>query len=123
MKLPPGTYFIGDPCYVFDNDRDTWDRLLTVQGFGDGKVVEFEGHQLWAASTKYGDGTYRDQNGAEYGVDSGMLGAVPIELIESPVGEEDGRMIEAPNGLTVSEENGTFYLGNTVIETDDFDED
>lgn len=121
-RLPPGRYFIGDPCYVFDDDKDTWDKLLDA-GLSDGGVVEFNGHKVYAHHTAYGDGTYKDQNGNEFGVDTGMLGAVPIELIEYPAGEEDGTMVDAPNGLLVDYENGTFYFGNIVIKTDEDDED
>ena len=120
--LPPGRYFIGDPCYVFDNDKDTWDKLLDA-GLVDGGLIEFNGHKVWGHSTMWGDGTYKDQNGNEFGVDSGMLGAVPMELIEYPAGEEHGTMVDAPNGLTVDFERGTFYLGNIVIKTDDDDEE
>lgn len=121
FTLPPGKYFIGDPCYVFDNP--SWDLLQELDGFLDGEIVTLQDRQLWAHSTAHGDGTYPDQNGSEYSVDSGMLGAVPIELIEDPSGEEHGTMVDAPNGLIVEYDNGTFWFGAIVIKTDDVDSD
>lgn len=132
--LPPGKYYIGDPCYVFGDD--TWQRLLDAaeEGRADsalhvGDVVEFEGHKVWSHSTMNGDGEYEDQNGVKYCVDSGTIGVVPIELIDDPAGEEDGGLvIDCPNGLNVEYDNGTFWLGPVCIKTNenldrDFDDD
>lgn len=127
LRLPPGKYFVGDPCYVFQDG--TWDRVLSAASdFSDGQIQEFEGVQLWAHSTSNGDGEYEDQNGVKYGVDSGLLGAVPIELLDDPAGEEDGLVIDCPNGLLVEYDNGTFWIGPICIKTNqdidaDFDED
>lgn len=130
LTLPPGKYYIGDPCYVIDTD---WDAVLdlhespTKDAISTGlrprdpedKIFEFKGCKLWMHSTAYGDGSYMDQNGNEYGVDSGLLGAIPLELIDDADGEIEGRVVDAPNGLVVSYEDGTFYLGDTVIKTQD----
>lgn len=117
LRLPPGKYFIGDPCYVFQDA--TWDRLLdqSLDDMQHGEIFEFEGRQLWSHGTPHGDGVYDDQNGIEYGVDAGMLGAVPIELIDDPAGEELGTIIDCPKGLTVEYDNGTFWFGTIVIKT------
>lgn len=121
MKLPAGKYYIGDPCYVFD---ESWDRLLESTNYLQNKgPVDFDGYTLFAYSTAYGDGTYTDQHGNEYPVDAGLLGAIPIELIEVPSGEEDGTILDAPNGLEVYHDNGTFYFGDIIIKTDETDPD
>ncbi len=123
QRLPAGKYFIGDPCYVFNDD--TWDTLCEkhLDAMSTGEIFEFNGHQVWSHSTAYGDGVYGDQNGAEYGVDAGLLGIVPIALIEDPAGEELGTMIEFQRSVVVSYENGTFYIGHITIKTgnDDLD--
>jgi hypothetical protein len=116
LKLPPGKYYIGDPCYVFNDD--TWQRLLDGAPF-EGAIVEFDGRQLWGQSTAHGDGVYLDQDGNEFGVDSGVLAAIPIELVDNPAGEEEGVIIDAPNGLVVEHDAGTFWLGEHCITTDD----
>lgn len=123
LKLPAGKYYIGDPCYVFADA--TWDRLLIEHedDLNTGEIVTFENHQLWAHRTAHGDGTYKDQNENEFGVDGGQLGAVPIELIDDPSGEEYGTIIDAPHGLQVEFSNGTFWIGPIVIITDDATED
>lgn len=121
--LPPGKYYIGDPCYVIDDKE--WDDVLDATAyFENAGVSTFQGHQLWGHSTAYGDGTYLDQNGNEYGVDSGCIGAVPIGLIENPGGEDHGTMvIDAPEGLRVSYENGKFWFNSICIDTDPSDDE
>ena len=107
--LPPGKYFIGDPCYVFDKkwsggavDRGICDVIL------DGGEQVFEGREFYAHFTAYGDGVYPGSNGFAYGVDAGLLGAIPVELIEEQPGPEDGTIIDAPKGLDCDEVNGVF---------------
>ena len=75
--LPAGEYYMGDPCYVID--EDLWDKFCDVYFQGEG-VFEFEGHQVFAVSTAYGDGSYTDNLGNEYGVDAGMIGLIPLAL-------------------------------------------
>jgi len=120
--LPPGKYYIGDPCYVLDDDA--WDRVLELSScFEDGKPVPFDDHMIWAHHTMYGDGAYYDQNGNEFGVDSGCLGAVPLSAISDPAGEDSGALVDAPNGLVVEydEQTGTFVFGSIIIKTGDED--
>lgn len=128
-RLPPGKYYIGDPCYVMQDG--TWDELLNEHHdhLSHGEIVEFKGAQLWAHGTAHGDGAYADQNDAEYTVDSGMLGVVPLALIDDPAGEEGGVVMDFPKGLTVEYCNGTFFIGPICIRTDyltddeDFEDD
>jgi hypothetical protein len=120
--LPPGTYFIGDPCYVFS--RDAWRRLINQTNcFEDDDIVNFDGQDMYAFGTSDGDGVYQDQNGVEYGVDSGNLGVVPIELIDNPEGEEHGTTITADEGMRVQHRDGTFWFNNICIKTNSDDEE
>jgi len=123
QRLPAGKYYIGDPCYVFSDE--TWDILCDkhLDSMSTGEIFEHNGQQLWSHGTAYGDGVYSDQNGTEYGVDAGLLGIVPIALIEDPAGEELGTMLEFPRSVVVSYDNGTFYIGNITIKTGDDDLD
>lgn len=116
-KLPPGEYYIGDPCYVFSSK--TWDELLDeTDSFEEKDIHNFNGRDLWAHSTAWGDGTYCDQNGIEYAVDSGMLGIIPLALIDNPEGLEHGTVIKFQRDVVVEFENGVFWFGHIRIDTD-----
>lgn len=131
--LPPGRYYIGDPCYVFD---ESWDDVLTATDFFDKNVQTFRGVPVFGHSTAYGDGAYHGSNGREYGVDAGLLGAIPEQLFDNQP-DDNGPVIDAPQGLRCSYSDGVFYFhvigANTIeIDTDpdegdeydeDFDED
>lgn len=146
--LPAGKYFVGDPCYAVPDDK--WMRVLEETGYlglyanresmenfpyppNDGNKYGmwlFEGFAIGASSTKYGDGGYFDQNGNCYSVDSGTLGVVPIELIES-FDEYDlntlGRIVDFPIPFTVEYSDGIVFIDDIEINTDpkhdDYDDD
>lgn len=102
-QLPPGDYYIGDPCYVIP--RSEWTEALdatryfnlfpTRQAMNDGSPynpremmhgVFCRGPWKFAvSSTEYGDGCYPcefdGQTVGRCGVDAGMVAAVPVELV------------------------------------------
>ena len=98
MKLPGGKYYIGDPCYVLDDS--VLDKMFVpyMQFRKDSNifidnapVFEFEKYKYSIASTLVGDGVYFDRADNEYGVDSGTLACIPMELIEKyPKIDKDG---------------------------------
>ena len=72
-------FWIGDPCYhPMFKDYDVWMDLLTKTDYFEngGQVVTFEGRQIAAISTKYGDGTYASNKGYLFPVDAGLIGFV-----------------------------------------------
>jgi hypothetical protein len=75
--LPAGKYWIGDPGYVLTD----WDAYLDDSDF-EGGVYELNGALAMIFDTDHGDGGYEDQEGRVYGVDSGMIGAVPVSMVE-----------------------------------------
>lgn len=86
--MPAGNYYIGDPCYVIP-DAD-WSRFCEVMnkaqeatphGEYEAAIFEFDGKQCFVSPTNCGDGGYYDQFGNEYGVDAGVIGAIPWELV------------------------------------------
>jgi|SoiMetStandDraft_2_1073263.scaffolds.fasta_scaffold156559_1 hypothetical protein len=84
--LPAGDYLIIDPCYVFDRAR--WDGLVDlIYGHTPpdaGVYTDPVSGCLFAYSwTKAGDGTYIDQDGYLYGVDSGSLACLPLAMIDA----------------------------------------
>lgn len=152
MKFPAGKYYIGDPCYVFEDD--VWQKGCK-QMFKDGRsVTDQEGgvfievigdngkiYCWWQADTDYGDGTYKDQYGYEYGVDAGCIGIVPFEMLDEPKGKfwstydgNVGRLVDCNEPFEVCKDGSIISVATRDIdvsgdgeeeedEEDDWDED
>jgi hypothetical protein len=142
--LPAGTYYVGDPCYAIPDEW--WQDVLENTGYlglyasresmaapvwtpYDGDkfgMWNYKGFAIGAASTKHGDGTYKDQNGKCYGVDSGTLGAVPIEMIPADdlariMANPDGQIVEFPYSFVIrsgEDLDGLIDIGHIQIDTD-----
>lgn len=81
INVPAGKYWLGDPCYVVREDE--W------QGWLQAADSREEWYVLWAPTpsgtwvlgltTQWGDGAYRDEDGFDYPVDSGLIGLVPFD--------------------------------------------
>lgn len=125
MNFKAGTYYVGDPCYVFSYDReDGWDKLLLDTNFFKDIPPHLEG-KIWAAGTKWGDGCYEDQHGWQYPVDAGLIGVVHESLLQE-YRSRDGRMVEFKEDFStdVDEDMGMIYIGDIEINTDpSYDED
>lgn len=120
LKLPPGKYYVGDPQRVFSND--SWNTVLRATDFFRKDVsTQIRGRQIWGLNTATDRRLFTDQNGVEYLTIVGILGAVPIELIENPEGEDHGTMIDAPSGLTVGYNEGVFRFGDIIIDVNEPD--
>lgn len=129
--LPPGKYYIGDPCYVFSDKR--WRDFLNskqkdeLTGTEKSAVsvngnVHFLNYHFWYHNTAFGDGAYTGTNGFEYGVDSASLGIVPVEIIDKE--SNNGTMHDFPEGVDVSFNNGIFKFNEIEINTEiDYDEE
>lgn len=111
FTLPPGTYFFGDPCYVFPHDsagQECWDRVCNP--LGDADVLQGNAGTdenpvtVVCGSTAYGDGEYLDQCDNSYPVDSGLLGIVNLDQAE--------KLVTVPD---VSEVGKTFTSTGPVI--------
>ena len=114
--LPAGRYYVGDPCYVFD---EKWDYILRNTNFFDGYPRGELTEKIWGHSTKYGDGCYHGDNGRNYAVDAGLIGVVHESLMEhSP--DDGGEIVtfDKPFDCRWEEENGTIIIGHIRIETD-----
>ena len=105
-------FYIGDICYVLDNNiyHNVWGK----QGYSDG-IIEVPGTGLSFAvgGTAYGDGTYWDNHGKCYCVDAGVIGIVPLELIENADLEEaneDGKVVYTPGEAKFSASEGIFDI-------------
>ena len=86
IKMPAGTYYLGDCCYVlrkeqhpeFDWVRDFCNKFFTTEA--DRASFDVMGHQVCALNTAYGDGTYPSNIEAIFPVDAGLIGLVPVGL-------------------------------------------
>ena len=125
IALPAGTYYIGDPCYVFNSDG--WDSALESTDYFEEFTVNYlDGFAYAAASTMYGDGEYYDQEGNSYPVDAGLIGAVDMRIVEAQgetteaaiKSEKFGIVITFANPVTIGRsEDGMIVIGNIRIDT------
>ena len=120
--IPPGTYFVGDPCYAIPDDE--WMPYLEHGGDNykiEGMVITLKRDRLVASvNTAFGDGVYEGSDGNNYGVDAGLLGVVSIlpgDNIEELQRLGTTRIFEEP--FTVSyDTHGMVHIGYISIDTD-----
>ena len=85
--MRPGTYYVGDLCYVM---HPQWDEVCKLMFATEGNNVldgEFNlanGVRFSLHSTAYGDGTYLDKQRRQYPVDAGLIGCVRVEDVDDP---------------------------------------
>ena len=118
--LPPGEYWIGDPCYVISNDH--WHDFIRAIDEDTGNA-DYEGHRAAVYHTQFGDGSYADNRGRTYGVDSGQLAAVPVSLIKAH-GRNHHRLDELGRRMNThapimcrDDGSGILRFGNLTINT------
>ena len=124
-------FYVGDVCYVLGDQiyHGEWGRM---HGYKDGVWEDPKtGFSFAVAGTAYGDGSYFDGEGHEYGVDAGVIGVVPLELVEKDL-SDCGRVFlgggeaefEAEDGVfTVVLPDGKIVVIDTREEEEDEDED
>ena len=123
-----GTYYVGDLCYVMNDEH--WDLVcgnFNCSFEGEYEIVVGDNTIQYAMfQTKYGDGSYFDQKGNEYFVDSGSIGCIPIENITK---REDGSYIELGSvfnfdeDFDVSQNGGVLIFGLIHIDTNSEQDD
>ena len=128
VLMPAGTYLVGDPCYS-GIGGDKWDEWLTAAADGATGdrilLADVDGRPVIGIHTWIGDGKYPGSDGNLYAVDSGMIGAVPVEL--GPVTTYDKNSMQTvtfdePFECLYREESATIVIGHIEIETDPSDE-
>ena len=85
--MRPGTYYVGDLCYVMHPQwKEVCNLMFAVDDPGvlDGEFNLSNGVRFAISSTAYGDGTYQDQQGREYPVDAGLIGCIRVEDVYDP---------------------------------------
>ena len=119
--MKAGTYYIGDLCYVM---HDRWDEfcLLTINGHRvlDGEFNLSDGTRFATFTTRWGDGTYKDELGNEYSVDAGLIGCIRVDDIspEELPNIKDGRVFEFVKDFTTFSSGGVISIGTVSIDTD-----
>lgn len=117
--LPPGKYYIGDICYVLDDDVYTgvWGKAKYANG-----VYEVDGNKFAVHMTAYGDGEYMGSNKISYCVDAGNIGIVPIKLCkansEQDIEETElGSFYESDKEVHFRCYDGDFWIDDINIDT------
>lgn len=120
-------FYIGDPGYVLSDDvyYGIW---YEKYNFKNGKINVDGKLSFIVHRTAYGDGEYFDGSGFSYGVDSGTLAIIPLELIKETEIEpnegkyEYGRIVFGTTGsLEYADGVFTFRIDSKdiiVIDTD-----
>ena len=108
ITSPSGKFYVGDPCYVLSDDvyYGIWDDKYD---FKDGKIDVDDTLSFLVHGTAYGDGSYQGSNGSEYGVDSGTLAIIPMDLVAKLDGVQFGS-VETSNTAWLDYNNGTFDI-------------
>ena len=121
--VPKGSYVIGDPCYAVP-DKD-WDDLLASCNYFESPIGYVkDGLQKFpvlAFGTKWGDGSYRGSDGNVYGVDAGLIGLVPVEIVEDLSEHEVVNF--SKDTLCMDDGSGKLKFGHITINTDPSDEE
>lgn len=115
FTAPPGTYYIGDLCYVLSDP--VYETIFGgLGGYDNGLYKETRSDRFFFLSnTAYGDGIYCDNEGREYTVDAGIIGICPSSLMFKNDG--GGQMHTFSDAVVCKSKNGifTFTSGLTTI--------
>ena len=123
-KLKRGKYYVGDPCYIFDQ---SWFEIVNkIEHIKTGgQVVELFRKRCYIGNTEYGDGIYRDNKNRWYNVDTGLIAVLPVSLVARDgyltvkAIEKHGGMhiIDFKQDFEVRQEGGVLYFGEIIIDT------
>lgn len=106
-------FYIGDICYVLPHD--IYNNIWGGNNYEDG-TYEANGNRFCMGSTEFGDGLYYDQFGHSYGVDAGVIGCVPFELLDQEtIMQNYGYMCSNKTLESVLCELGIFIPGDTAV--------
>lgn len=113
MEFKAGKYYVGDLCYVISDDN--WDKLLDETNYLEDENISYKGFPIWCNNTAYGDGSFKDNKGRNYSVDAGIIGVMPVEAMDET--SSGGNIIEFETDFEADYCDGTFYIGDIIIQT------
>jgi hypothetical protein len=111
FTVKAGTYWLGDPSCCFG---DSWSKVLDDSDFFNAPYTRDDRVAI-AFRTTYGDGCYNDQHGFSYGVDSGMIGLVPIQMAEKNPGDLSQK-VTFSRSTKCCVEGGFLHFGDYEID-------
>lgn len=121
LELPPGDYYLGDPCYVINEWEEFLDKFWALNNRGG--VFEYKGEKCAAFYTMFGDGQYEVTEGG-FGwlpVDAGMIGMIPMSIAGNSAGVGvDVRLLQSAKCY---EKDGWLHFGDVVVNTSDEEEE
>lgn len=118
--LPAGSYYVGDLCYVMDDDE--WDEVVRiVSNASKDSCKEYklsDGRQFAIYSTQWGDGVYNDQKNREYFVDSGTIGCIFVsDLRKQKPDTKLGNIVTFEETFKTGKVGSKIKIGNITIDT------
>ena len=124
--LKAGEYYIGDCCYVLDDDLlegFDWSDDFCEQFWVSEEDIIIKGENIVAYSTAHGDGVYPSSVGFNFPVDAGLIGCTPKGLWKGE-GEPFGCfLVKFDQDFKCSSDGSTLSFGHVEIYTDWEDED
>ena len=144
LTLPPGTYYVGDPCYALASDLYGWlsDQIFPPGDKGGYDVLDVHvsvplpdggAAELFDMRTKHGDGRYPFHGPAVtahtvgrpgLGVDSGGMAVIDARLVTVPHAWSDGGRVVTDAPLRLRVEGGDLHAEDafSVLTEDHNDE-
>ena len=128
--MKAGTYYVGDLCYVMNDEewREVCDLTTSGNECLEGEFQLADGRRFAMYGTKFGDGTYRDfERLYEFSVDSGTIGCILLSDIKANKYddiEQLGAVITFQSDFVTGGGNnekdweGVIQFGRIGIETD-----
>lgn len=123
--MPAGKYWVGDLCYVLDEDWNECCYLFFKErndnGCNEGEFTLSDGRRFVSLNTAWGDGYYIDNSGRGYGVDAGLIGCILAKDVGLEGNERNvsgGHIIDFPTDFECSNDDGKIIIGDVVIDTD-----
>jgi hypothetical protein len=138
--VPPGKYWLDDPCVVLAS-IDDWCAYCEICDSEDMATEEYkellkssidaamnyrlsghyvslpDGTKVLSFSTACGDGWYSDQSGTRYHVASGVLGLTPYEYSPDHELLDGGKLVEFSEDTLCFTRDGILTFGNNIIDT------
>lgn len=125
--MKAGRYYVGDLCYVL---HDEWPEVcdLIIEGNKclQGEFNLKDGRRFAIYNTAYGDGTYYDQDGNAYGVDSGSIGCILFDDIDWDCARnatDGGNLSGFHQDFYTGAQDGKIMFGSISIDTDPQEEE
>lgn len=107
--LTMGKYFVGDPSLVLP-EKVYIGIFGNVHNYSNGKF-NILGKNICIHSTHYGDGKYIDSRNREYNIESGLIGLIPVELIDNMnLCNNNGHIYEFVKPVQFLYDSGIFII-------------